>query len=142
MPYDDDSLHRIYDRTSGYCHLCRKKLDFQNYARPGRKGAWEVEHSRPVSKGGSSRLSNLYAACIPCNREKGVRNTRTARGYAGKRYAPHSRQQRVKARRRNALAGGLSGAVIGSIFGPPGILLGSLFGGNAGYSANPDKWRD
>ncbi len=39
MPFDDHMLSRIYDRTSGYCHICSKKLSFTNYNRPGSKGA-------------------------------------------------------------------------------------------------------
>lgn len=45
MPYSRSQLRRIYDRTSGYCHLCHKKLAFTNYGRYGAKGVWEVEHS-------------------------------------------------------------------------------------------------
>lgn len=38
-----EGLNAIYDRTSGYCHLCGKKLAFTNYARFGERGAWEIE---------------------------------------------------------------------------------------------------
>ncbi len=87
MAYSYDERELIYDRTSGYCHLCKRKLSFKNYAKPGKKGAWEVEHSQPRAKGGSDRLSNLYAACIPCNRDKGTATTRTARGWHGRTRA-------------------------------------------------------
>ncbi len=33
----------------------------------------ECDHVVPASKGGSSALHNLVAACVPCNRSKGAR---------------------------------------------------------------------
>jgi 5-methylcytosine-specific restriction endonuclease McrA len=72
MRYSSDDLNAIYDRTSGYCHICKRKVAFCNYGALGRRGAWEVEHSHARAKGGSDRLGNLYAACIKCNREKGT----------------------------------------------------------------------
>ncbi|HCB33811.1 MAG TPA: HNH endonuclease [Acidimicrobiaceae bacterium] len=33
--------------------------------------ATQVDHIKPRSKGGSTRRSNLQAACAPCNRAKG-----------------------------------------------------------------------
>lgn len=106
MPYTDEQLSAIYDRTSGYCHICGKKLAFQNYGRPGRKGAWQVEHSNPRVKGGSDRLTNLFAACIDCNLSKATSTTRTARRWYGRNRAPLSRDRRRQAQLRNAIAGG------------------------------------
>lgn len=68
--YTDDELIRIYYRADGYCHLCHKKLSFINYGANGRRGAWEVDHSVSIKRGGSSKLQNLYPACINCNRSK------------------------------------------------------------------------
>src|SRR5207249_7028843 len=79
-------LNAIYDRTSGYCHICHRKLAFYNYGIVDAKGAWEVEHSRPRALGGTHHGNNKYAACIPCNREKGHRfSTRTMRARNGDR---------------------------------------------------------
>ena len=50
---------------------CRKKLAFTNYGRYGKKGAWEVDHSNPISKGGTDYFRNLVPACVECNRSKG-----------------------------------------------------------------------
>lgn len=80
MEWSDSQLSAIYDRTSGYCHICRKKLAFSNYACSGERGAWEVEHSVPRAAGGTDRLNNLFAACIDCNRSKGACSTRSCRG--------------------------------------------------------------
>lgn len=70
MGYDDWELNEIYDKTDGYCRYCSMKLSWRNYARIGRRGAWEVDHGIPLSRGGSDSFRNLWPACIECNREK------------------------------------------------------------------------
>jgi len=75
MAFSSEQLNQIYNRTSGYCHICHKKLAFKNYGVFGARGAWEVEHSNPQAKGGTNRLNNLYPACITCNRSKGASRT-------------------------------------------------------------------
>jgi len=47
-----------------------KKLALTNYGMPREKGAWEIDHSNPVSRGGTNYLRNLVPACISCNRSK------------------------------------------------------------------------
>lgn len=84
----------------------------------------------------TGRLNNLYAGCIPCNREKCDGSTWTARARNGRTRAPLSREKRATANRRNALAGGAAGAVIGGrFFGPPGALIGGIIGAAIGKSA-------
>jgi 5-methylcytosine-specific restriction endonuclease McrA len=73
MGYTDEELSYIYDKNNGYCWHCGKKLAFINYGRYGRKGAWEVDHSNPLSKGGTDYFRNLVPACVECNRSKGDR---------------------------------------------------------------------
>src|SRR5712692_165725 len=113
MPYTDEKLSAIYDRTSGYRHICHKKLSFQNYGKHGNKGAWQVEHSRARAKGGTDRASNLYPACIDCNLEKSTATTSTARAWHGTRRAPLSRQRRRAAKRSGAVVGGIVGGLVG-----------------------------
>lgn len=138
MAYTVEQLSRIYDRTSGYCHICCKKLAFSNYAAPGARGAWEVEHSRPKCLGGTDHLNNLYPACITCNRGKGAGCTRKARASYARSRAPLSVTKRGEARARNAAAGAAVGALIGSFAGPLGFVAGALIGGKEGYDRNPD----
>lgn len=76
MGYSDEELSYIYDKTGGYCWHCGKKLAWKNYGRPSERGAWEVDHSNPVSRGGTDYLQNLVPACIECNRSKRDLRTR------------------------------------------------------------------
>ena len=70
MGYDDETLNFIYDKSDGYCHYCGKRLAWTNYGSPEAKGAWEVDHGVPLSRGGSDHMRNLWAICVECNREK------------------------------------------------------------------------
>jgi 5-methylcytosine-specific restriction endonuclease McrA len=140
MQYSRQDLHAIYDRTSGYCHICGKKLALSNYARFGDKGAWEVEHSNARVRGGTDRLNNLYPACISCNRSKGTVTTRTARAREDRKRAPLSREKRAAARRENAiLGGGLGFLGAAALAGTGWGLVAAAVGAYAGYKRNPDK---
>ena len=70
MGYSDDEINYIYDKNKGCCWHCGKRLSFKNYGIVGAKGAWEVDHSNPVSRGGTDYLQNLVPSCISCNRSK------------------------------------------------------------------------
>ncbi len=138
MAFDDDTLERIYERTDGRCHICRKKLAFSNYGRHGRRGAWEVDHSKARNRGGSDHGNNLFAACTSCNRSKGDSGTRSARAMHGHRTAPLS----AHAKQKNALKGGVIGATLGYLLIPPpyrvGIaLLTALAGAAVGAKREP-----
>lgn len=138
MAWTLDQLNDIYDRTSGYCHLCSKRLAFTNYGSTRDRGAWEVEHSVPKACGGTDRLNNLYAACISCNRSKRARPTRACRAENGRTRAPLNSSARRAAKTENALAGAGLGALLGLPFGPIGALVGSAIGAGLGHKENPD----
>ena len=122
-----DRLDRIFSRTGGHCHICRKRLCFGNHGAIGKRGAWEIEHSRPRSRGGTDHLNNLYAACISCNRSKGNSTTASARSGNGYRAAPLSEKKN-----RNAWTGGAVGALAFLFFPPPLRLAAAVVGGIAG----------
>ena len=128
MKADDNKLERIYRRTDGQCHICRKRLCFGNYGAIGKRGAWEIEHSRPRSKGGTDHLNNLYAACISCNRSKGNGTTASARSGNGYRTAPLSE----KRKNGNAWTGGAVGALAFLFVPPPLRLVAAVVGGVVG----------
>ena len=70
MEYSNEELNEIYDKNDGYCWHCGKRLAFVNYGNLGARGAWEVDHSVPTSRGGTEYYRNLVPSCIPCNRSK------------------------------------------------------------------------
>lgn len=138
MAYDDETLWRIYNRTRGRCHLCWRKVYFTNYALPGRRGAWEVEHGLPRAKGGGDHGNNLRPAHIVCNRSKGTMTSRTVRGWHGRTRAPLSSAQHQQARERNAVRGAAVGGLAGLRLGPAGAVLVGLAGAIIGYHIAPE----
>lgn len=74
MGWNPATIQYVYDKTGGYCHYprCgRKKIARINYGRPHERGAFEIDHSIPLSRGGTDHRNNLFPACISCNRSKG-----------------------------------------------------------------------
>lgn len=140
MIYTQRELRRIYDRTTGYCHICRKKLAFKNYGCPARRAPWEVEHSTPRARAGTDSYANLYAACISCNRIKGASSTACARREYGHTRAPLSRAARESAKTENAFVGAGLGFFVGRLLSltPGGLLVSALLGAYMASKSNPD----
>jgi hypothetical protein len=139
MAYDSERLDAIFARTDGQCHLCRKKLVRKNYGNVNSRGAWEVEHSKPRSMGGTDHLNNLYAACVPCNRSKGNASTQSARSVYGFKAAPHSKVQKTK----NGIVGaGAAGGIAWFLAPPqikiPAMLVSMAFGALLGSNSEPE----
>lgn len=139
MGYTDEKLERIFDRTSGYCHICCLKLAFCNYNKRGSRGAWNVEHSIPRAHGGTDHVNNLYAAHIECNELKRTDSTRRSRRAHDRARAPYSATKRQEKRRENAVKSGIVGGTAGgAMFGVPGVIIGGLLGVIDGFDQNPD----
>ena len=138
MAIDEQRKQKIYEKTDGHCHICRKKLARKNYGVLSRRGAWEIEHSNAKANGGSNHLNNLYPACISCNRSKGAKSTASARKKNGYKAAPLPRNKKVE----NAWVGGVSGAIAVRLLlaplGPIGIVAGAVVGALAGASYEPE----
>ena len=66
-------LRLIYEDTGGHCWYCGTGLH--------PLGNWQVEHQNPKDCGGSDDISNLVAACKPCNRRKSNRTVEEYREY-------------------------------------------------------------
>lgn len=139
MKYTEEQLDCIYSRTSGYCHICHKKLSRRNYAKYGERGAWEVDHSKARVNGGADHTNNYFAACIGCNRQKCDSTTATARQWNGKQRAPLSRERRKEAKFKNGVAGAFLGGLCGAVLGPGGAVVGSIIGACVGGGQNPDR---
>lgn len=136
---DSERLKKIYTKTRGKCHLCHKQLALKNHGQQGAKGAWEIEHSKPKSKGGSDHLNNLYAACIKCNREKSSGTNYSVRSKRGVNNAPLSEKATKKKVARNTLLGLVGGVSVGRFFGPVGAIAGGFLGALFGNSVKTDK---
>lgn len=144
---DVKRLRANYNRTTGYCYLCGKNLAFKNYASSGSRGAWEIEHSKPRSQGGTNPLNNLYPACISCNGSKGNKANRKVRSKHDAKRVPLTKTNKKIAKKQNAVSGGVTGTiagnVIGSVTGLVGIRVGAVIGGLIGakldHDKNPDK---
>lgn len=139
MRFSPPQLEKIFLRSSGYCHICHKKLQLNQYGQFGKRGAWEVEHSNPQAKGGTHRLNNLYPACIACNRAKGTKSSRTVRAQHGKKRAPLSVHKRRKVKSVNALKGVLLGGVTGVFISVEAAMILATLGVIVGYWRNPDQ---
>ncbi|MCC7542747.1 MAG: HNH endonuclease [Deltaproteobacteria bacterium] len=111
---------------------------YTNYGIHGARGAWHIEHSRALARGGTNHGNNLMAAHIRCNLRKGTSSTRSARAEHGKRKKPMSFEQRERALTRNTAVGAAAGTAIGAVVaGPPGALVGMLLGAAMGARREP-----
>lgn len=139
MAFDDDRLDRVFKKTRGICHGCRKQLTRSNYGQPNRRGSWEVDHSVPKAQGGTDHLNNLYPICTDCNREKGDSHARTLRSKHGYSRPPLSPKEYQKKKRDHAAGGGILGATIGwGTGGPLGALICGAIGAGIGASSDPE----
>lgn len=135
MNFDTKTLRKIYDRTEGRCHICKTKRALKNYGQPALRGAWEVDHSKPQSKGGTHHLNNLYVACPSCNRSKGNSHNLTARAKHGHKAAPLSKVRASAARKENATIGAIFlGGFGAAVAGPVGAAIGAKVGHAIGKS--------
>jgi 5-methylcytosine-specific restriction endonuclease McrA len=124
--FGDDTKDKVFKKTSGCCHICHQKLVYKNYGmlKARTPGNWEIDHSKPVSKGGKNHLNNFLPACISCNRSKGNASTASARAKNGLSSAPLSNEAKMdQARNRKLLKVGAAG-LVGLRFGPAGAILG------------------
>ena len=138
MSFKKEQLNSIYDKTSGKCHLCGKKLARTNYGVIGARGAWEIEHSIPRIAGGTDHGNNLYPAHIRCNRSKRDMSTRAIRARHGRSRAPLSVEKRKQAKVSSALTWGAIGGVVAMVFAPELTLIGAIVSAVAGYNAKVD----
>lgn len=84
--YTIDEIVYVYGMTDGYCFHCERKIALRNYGVPGARGAWEVDHGMPLSRGGVDDGRNWIPSCIPCNRAKGDMTTTEFRRWRALNY--------------------------------------------------------
>ncbi len=59
----------LCQRQRGRCYICGEFMTLQLQ----QPRTATIDHMLPISGGGSMGARNLYAACMECNKEKGVR---------------------------------------------------------------------
>lgn len=137
--YDDVTLRAIYAKTYGRCHLCWKPIAFSNYGLHEARGGWEVDHSVPLSAGGTDHLNNLFPSHTTCNRSKQAASSLAARRVHGKTRAPMSAATADRARMENALTGAFAAGLCGARFGgPAGFWIGAIIACLVGYGTDPE----
>ncbi len=85
----------IFDRFHGKCKICGRRIEFRD---------GDVDHIRPVSKGGSNRGSNLQWLCHSCNQLKGnsKTNNQVRAIVFGKTRSRGKRQTRKKSENKSS----------------------------------------
>jgi|GEM_PF-3546298 hypothetical protein len=63
-PADLIKAKQVWDRDKGICGICGKPVPFEKF---------ELDHIRPLSKGGTHTFSNVQVAHRSCNSRKGAR---------------------------------------------------------------------
>ena len=141
MGFSKSDRERIFDRTSGKCHLCHKWLKLENYGKVNAPGGWEVDHSKARAIGGAEHINNYYPACPSCNRSKGIKSSQSVRAANGKKRPPLSSTRRNKALDSQATSGAGLGALAGYLVDPTGMLsaAGGILGAIFGRSKDPDE---
>ncbi len=133
--FDNETRRAVFAKSNALCHLCWKPIAFSNYGNHGARGAWEIDHSVPKSQGGTDHLNNLYAAHTICNRAKQARSSASVRRENGHSRPPMSAAAMKKLKAGDALAGAISGGLLGARFGgPPGMLIGAIIGAIGAYT--------
>lgn len=138
MSYNERELKRIFQKTSGGCHLCGKRLALRNYGAIHERGGWQVEHHIPVARGGGDDFNNLFPACGPCNLAKSDGTTRRARAMHGRLGPPLSPAARSARQEENAGWGALLAGLGALLFAPHLALPAVAIGAVAGHSTEPD----
>ena len=135
--FDHETRRAVFTKSNRLCHLCWKTIAFSNYGNHGARGAWEIDHSRPRSQGGTDHLNNLYAAHTACNRAKQARSSAGVRRENGHSRPPMSAAAMKELKAGDAWAGALSIGLLGArFFGPPGFLVGAAIGAIGAYAVD------
>jgi len=135
--FDEATRRTVFEKSNWLCHLCWQPMAYSNYGNHGARGAWEIDHSIPVARGGTDHLNNLYAAHTTCNRSKQARSSASIRRQNGHARPPMSAAAMEELKSGDAWTGAISGGLLGArFFGPPGLLIGAVIGAIAAHAVD------
>lgn len=135
--FDEATRRTVFEKSNRLCHLCWQPMAYSNYGNHGARGAWEIDHSIPLSKSGTDHLNNLYAAHTACNRAKQARSSASVRRENGHMRPPMSAAAMKEIKEGDAWTGALAGGLIGARFGGiPGLLIGAAIGALGAYAVD------
>ena len=124
--YSFQRLVKIFKKTEGCCHVCKKKIDFKLYAKLHHKNGWQiVDRSRTEASGGNSAITNLWPVHAQCKLGQRTGKSRNAR--KAQEYSHSSTEKRIQKDRRE-IVGGLVGGTLGLAAGPAGVVAGAALG--------------
>lgn len=83
----------VWHKTSGHCWYCGKLTQRTNLERT--HDTFSIDHQIPWSQGGTHHVSNLVAACLPCNISKGKKGIEAYRAWLSYRGIPHFTPQHI-----------------------------------------------
>ena len=61
VPISNKLKHEVWRRDDFTCQYCERDINIVEL---------EIDHIKPVSKGGTNAMSNLQTLCFECNRSK------------------------------------------------------------------------
>lgn len=78
MPKNNNRIHRkrVYEKCNFSCVYCGEKFEIPegwnglDVIRKAPKVVLEIDHIKPISKGGSDKIENKQALCWSCNSKK------------------------------------------------------------------------
>jgi len=70
---------RILDRDGSTCQICGAAAGEESGCEPGKKCRLQIDHTVPISQGGSDDEHNLRAVCVWYNKDKGNLKMPTSR---------------------------------------------------------------
>jgi 5-methylcytosine-specific restriction endonuclease McrA len=86
----------VWDRAGGHCEYCEMEVTY--YAK--KANSLQIDHRKPVSRGGSDEMDNLACACRECNM---LKSDMTESEFRAK-FAPSDLMARKKSRPANGVS--------------------------------------
>jgi 5-methylcytosine-specific restriction endonuclease McrA len=75
LPFSEETIKAVWKKaltmTNGlHCDICGTVISEGEYGNTGSLSGWEIDHEKPVAKGGTDAISNLQPLYWLTNRKK------------------------------------------------------------------------